>query len=261
VLLLDVGNFSDNPTEEGDIKTRALLEAMGRLGYGAANVGERDLASGYGEFVERTAGVAFPLISTNIVRRDTREPVFKPYTVLEVPWGTEGGTVRVGLLGVVRFNPTFLKSGPDQTNLVIVPPGEALKRHLPEVRERSDVVILMAAVHRDDAHLLAREHAGIDLILGSYGAIVSAREEAEGATRICYAGNQGQRFGETRIFLGSEKRIERTLSFTHDLTARYPSDPEMTEFVNRVAVKINELKGAHAAPKPGGPAEASPGAP
>ena len=51
MLLVDSGNFSDNPTPQGDAKTRALVEAMGKIGYAAANVGERDVKLGPGEYM------------------------------------------------------------------------------------------------------------------------------------------------------------------------------------------------------------------
>ncbi len=41
-MLLDSGNFSDNPTAEGDFKTATLLDAMELLGYQIVNVGELD---------------------------------------------------------------------------------------------------------------------------------------------------------------------------------------------------------------------------
>src|SRR5262245_27060868 len=47
VVLLDAGNFSDSPTSDGEAKTRALVEGMNRLGYAAANVGERELTAGF----------------------------------------------------------------------------------------------------------------------------------------------------------------------------------------------------------------------
>lgn len=243
-LQFDLGNFSDNPTDEGTLRTEGLIEGMERLGYAAANVGERDLSLGYDEFLRRTAGASFPFVSANIVRRDTREPVFDPYVILNVE--TEGAKepVRVGVLGVVRFNPVFLRSGPDGSNLVILPPLEAVKRYIEEVRERSDVLVLLAAVHQDDAHIIAKEVPGIDIILGSYGSIYSTREETEGETLVCYAGNQGRRVGESRLFVGDDHAVERITSFMHVLNARYPSDPEMQEYVTEVHRRIAEHKGA-----------------
>jgi 2',3'-cyclic-nucleotide 2'-phosphodiesterase (5'-nucleotidase family) len=217
---------------------------MARLGYDAANVGERDLSLGYDEFVRRTEGATFPFVSANIVRRDTREPVFNPYVILEVEYPESDDPLRVGVLGVVRFNPVFLRSGPDDSNLVILPPLEAVKRYLEEVSERSDVVVLLAAIHQDDAHIIAKEVPGIDIVLGSYGSIYSTREEVEGDTLICYSGNQGRRVGESRVFVGPDREVERITSFMHVLTARYPNDPEMQEYVMEVGRRVAEHRRA-----------------
>ena len=252
ILQFDLGNFSDNPTEEGTLRTEGLIEGMDRLGYDVANVGERDLSLGYDEFVRRTEAATFPFVSANIVRRDTREPVFNPYVILDVESQGSAKPLRVGVIGVVRFNPVFLRSGPDDTNLVILPPLEAVKRYLEEVRERSDVVVLLAAIHQDDAHIIAKEVEDIDIILGSYGSIYSTREEAEGDTLICYSGNQGRRIGESRVFVDSTGEVERITSFMHVLTARYPNDPEMQAYVMEVGRKIGEHKRAQSDSKADG---------
>jgi 2',3'-cyclic-nucleotide 2'-phosphodiesterase (5'-nucleotidase family) len=214
---------------------------MGRLGYEAANVGERELLMGYQEFVRKTEGASFPFVSTNIVRQDTKEPVFKPYVVVEVRRGEGKPALRVGVLGVVRFNPLFLKSGPEQSNLVIAPPREMVRRYLPEVRRRCDVVVLLAALPQDDARLLAREVAGIDFVLGAYGGAVTSTELKEGEARIVYAGNQGRNLSETRLFLDGNK-IGAAVSHVYNLSARYPDDETMKQYTNEVAAKIGELR-------------------
>jgi len=216
---------------------------MGRLGYGAVNVGERELLMGYDDFARKTAGVPFPFVSTNLVRQDTKEPVFKPFVVLEVQRGADRSPLRIGVLGVVRFNPLFLKSGPDRSNLVIASPKEMVKRYLPEVRRRSDVVVLLAAIHQDDARLLARDMPGIDFILGAYGGYTSSADAPEGSTTILYSGNQGKELGETRLFFDGGK-VAHSVSYVHHLSARYPDDEAMLQFSNEVAVRLNEQTAA-----------------
>jgi 2',3'-cyclic-nucleotide 2'-phosphodiesterase (5'-nucleotidase family) len=125
--MLDSGNFSDNPTPEGDVKTKALLAAMHRLGYEVVNVGERDIRMGYEEFQRRIEAAPFHFISANIVRHDTLQPVFEPHVIVEASSADEASRVRVGVTGAVRFNPIFLKAGPDKSNLVIVQPLERVK--------------------------------------------------------------------------------------------------------------------------------------
>ena len=245
-MLLDSGNISDNPSPQGDVKTMGLVEGMNRLGYRAVNVGERDLVLGYDAFVARTKAAKFPFVSTNIVRRDTGKPVFAPYEVFEVA-RSQGNPVRVGVLGVARFNPIFLKSGPDDSNLVIRMPEEAVAEYLGEVREKADVVVLLAALHVEDARAIVRAVPGIDIVVGSYGGMYTTRDEREGKTVLAYSGNQGKRIGETRLFLAPDRSIESTSSYLYFLTAAYPAIDDWTTFVTEIQGRVAAAGGATAA--------------
>src|SRR5262245_15912051 len=119
MLLLDSVNFSDNPGADGDVQTRARLEAMGRLGYSVVNVGDRGVRLGYADFAKRTQGTPFTYVSANIVDRKSREPVFAPHAVVEAKAPSGKAKVTVGVTGALRFNPVFLKSGPNGGNMVI----------------------------------------------------------------------------------------------------------------------------------------------
>ncbi len=242
-MLLDSGNFSDNPTPEGEIKTRAVIEAMGRLGYAASGVGERDLNLGYDEFEKKAKGSSVQFLSTNIVRKDTKEPVFKPWLVVESKRGSGKPPVRVGVLAVTRFNPIFLKAGPQGTNLAIAPPVEMLQKYIGEVRGHADVVVLLAALGRDDARQIAQQVPGIDFVFGAFGGVYSPREEFEGSTRLLYSGNQGKRVGEARVFLDGKGRMTSDESFLYSLSGRYPDDPDMLAFVAGALSKLKEGKG------------------
>ncbi len=212
---------------------------MDKLGYAVANVGERDLALGYEEFRKKTAGIGIRFVSSNVVRQDSREPVFEPHAILDVPRGAGKPPLRVGVLGVTRYSPVWLKQGPDGSSLVIAPPLDMVRRYLPEIRPECDVVVLLAALSNADAHRIAREVPGLDLVLGSYGGVVSTVEEIEGSTRIVYTGNQGQRVGETRIYLGSS-RPQGPLSsdsYIHHLSARYPDDESFRAFVQEALAR------------------------
>ncbi len=234
-LLLDSGNFSDNPTPDGEIKTRGLIEAMGRMGYQAVNVGDRDLNMGYEEFARRTAGAEFPFVSSNIVRRDSKEPVFDPYVIVEIASPDGGRRLKVGVIGVARFNPLFLKSGPDGGNLVILKGEEVVGRYVAEIRPQVDLVVLLAALHKEEAKRIIRAAPGIDLVVGSYGGMITAHEELEGSTRLLYAGNQGKRVGETRVYLDEQGTIRSADTIMHYLTGRFPANQAMLELVNRVS--------------------------
>ena len=126
-MLVDSGNFSDNPTPQGEVRTRALLEGMKRIGYSVVNVGERDIRLGWKTFESRTEGSDLAFVSCNIVDKQTRKPVFPTYEVVEVESPDGSQTKRIGVIGVVRFNPIFSKPGPDGQPLAIAHPIEPVR--------------------------------------------------------------------------------------------------------------------------------------
>jgi 2',3'-cyclic-nucleotide 2'-phosphodiesterase (5'-nucleotidase family) len=241
LVLLDAGNFSDNPTSEGEARTRALLEGMNQLGYAAANVGERELTAGFEGFARATRGARFPFLSANVVRQSDGKPVFTATTVIEVPRAS-GAPVRVGVVGLTRRNPTFQKAGPDGENLVIADPQERLAAVLPALRRAADVVVLLAAMPENDVRALARAHPEIDVVLGSHGRSVSTQDRPEGRTPVRYMGIQGRFLGEVRLTLGPGRRPTAITSLFHQLDPRYPSEPAMADYLARTLATLQASK-------------------
>jgi hypothetical protein len=220
------------------MKTEALIKGMSMLGYAAANVGEREVRTGYDSFIERTGGADFPFISANIVRSDTKQPVFRPSIVIEVP-GSEGEAgAKLGVVGVARFNPIFRKPGPDGTQLEIIHPVEAVRKEVASLRKQGvDLVILLAALHRDDARRIVREVRGIDFVIGSYGGVFMTEKEPSTESWILYSGNQGKQLGETRLFLEAGEQRADPVNKLHYLSNAYPTDPDMVRYVNSVSLE------------------------
>ena len=121
-LLVDSGNFSDIPTPQGKARTQALLDGMETLGYQAVNVGERDVRQGYDALMATLDGRDVPLLSANLVDKETQKPVFPPYAIVEAPAFDGSGTTKVGVIGVLRYNPIFRKAGRDGGQLAILHP-------------------------------------------------------------------------------------------------------------------------------------------
>jgi hypothetical protein len=142
---------------------------------------------------------------------------------------------------VVRFNPIFRKPGPDGADLAIVHPNEPVKAAVTALREQGvDYVVLLAALHRDDAARIVGEVPGIDFVVGSYGGHFTGGEDrVDGGTWLLYSGNQGKRFGETRVYEDDGKVSQ--LTRLHFLNRIYPVDPAMMEFVNTVPLEADDV--------------------
>ena len=227
-VLLDTGNFSDSPGTTGDIKTRALLEGMQRLGYSVINVGERDLRMGWETFRKRTEDSPLTFISANFVKQGTTEPIFPPHEVIELTGGDGKSKLRLGIIGIARYNPLFLKDGPGGSKISIVHPLDRVKHEVAELaNDHLDAIVLLAALHKDDAVRIAAEVPEIDFVLGAYGGLISSKPEPSLDAAIAYSGNKGQRIGEMRVFMDEAGEITDKMTRMHFLTAAYPADEKM----------------------------------
>ena len=214
---------------------------MDRLGYSVVNVGERDLRQGYDALMDSVGERDFALVSANVVRNDTKEPIFKPYVVVDAAAPRGGATMRVGVIGVVRFNPIFRKPGPGGSELAIVHPVEPVKQAVAELRKQGvERIVLLAALHRDDAARIVEAAPEIEFVVGSYGGhFMTTEDRVENSAWLLYSGNQGKRFGETRVSIEPAGGVSQRTRM-HLLNEMYPADQTMLEYVNSVPVHADE---------------------
>ena len=225
---------------------------MGDLGYLVVNVGERDVKQGYDTFVRRTQASDLRFVSANLVDKETQQPVFPTHALVEARSPDGKHNLRVGVIGVMRFNPVFLHPGKDGRPMAIAHPIERVRTALAALSEQDpDLVVLLGALHKDDARRIVREVPGIDFVVGAYGGVFTTQREAEGSTWLLYSGNQGKRIGSTRVFLDEDGSVRDQTTKMHLMTHVYPADESMLAFVNGIRpepAKLPAVAGAASGP-------------
>ncbi|MFC3895903.1 bifunctional metallophosphatase/5'-nucleotidase [Lentzea rhizosphaerae] len=120
-----------------------MAAAMNAIGYTAAAVGNHEF--NYGLQVLRTfeRQLEFPLLAANALDVTTGQPAFPPY-VIKTVWRTGGPPLRVGILGLT--NPGIAVWDRAHVEGVLTFPGlvEQALHWVPEVRSKSDLVVIAA---------------------------------------------------------------------------------------------------------------------
>ncbi|WP_285644766.1 5'-nucleotidase C-terminal domain-containing protein [Lentzea sp. NBRC 102530] len=155
-----------------------MAAAMNAIGYSAAALGNHEF--NYGLKVLRTfeRQLDFPLLAANAVDVATGLPAFPPYVVKTV-WRTGGAPLKIGILGLT--NPGIAVWDRAHVDGVLTFPGlvEQALHWVPEIRRKSDLVIVVAHSGADlssslgdqvpfpenCAELVAETVPGIDAIL------------------------------------------------------------------------------------------------
>ena len=216
VLQLDAGHmFSDQVTPSGfsdETRTRNewILRGFELLDPGALNVSHRDigfLATLMEEKAHASAAKRFPVlgrfVSANVVPLDARVRPFAPYVVREVAAKRIGDRpLRIGVIGLTEV-PSGL-GGPrakiDVGGYTLVDPLAAAARLVPELRERVDIVVVLAYLDREAAKRLGASVPGIDLILTARAAPTVGRVEEAGGAIVAFASHETKSLTEVRLY-------------------------------------------------------------
>lgn len=263
ILLLETGEFASDFNEPGLIKTSTYLDALEDLGYDVVAVGERELAGGLGAFHQMFGRRKLEVTSATYTERGGSKLLAEPYVIKEVKLAG-GKTVRVGIISLHAHNSSLVAAGEGLTPVVSRDPAEQALRYVPELASRSDMVVLLAAMGLSDLRRVAEAVPGqIDLALGGWGDRLSpAGFDQVGGIPTFYAGDEGKRVGEVRIFLNDGK-ISEMKPFLIHLTERYPAEKKYQKIVDKMLVQVNETMkslppsvaqaiGASGSAKPGG---------
>ena len=168
-LIVDAGAFGRGGGDLGRLRNEYMAKGLAMMGYQAINLSVRDLING-GEFIKKLAqdyGLKF--ISANIHYKDTGNLFTDPYTIIRLKH-SEGNsgivkTLKVGVLGLCEERSTLFSESFDEKELESRNPVEAAKKHLPKLRKKCDLVILLAHMNNSNLQKVLQELEGVDVIV------------------------------------------------------------------------------------------------
>lgn len=154
MLLLDVGDSlvgDEDPAKR--TQGASSIDIMNQMGYDAMAVGSTDLLLGRETVQQRQSEAQFQFLSANVVVTGTGALLFAPYIVKEI----DG--IKVGVLGIT--DPW--EAGLDGVR--VTDPFSATIRFVPEMREESDLVVVLSRAGRPVDQRIAAEVPGVDFII------------------------------------------------------------------------------------------------
>ena len=161
-ILLSLGDLPGKVGRQDEIKMETALDALGRMGYVAHNIGEKDLNMGIDllGYLSQISNVDF--VSSNIVDLDTSAFNIKPYIIKEIK--TEESILKVGILGIV--SPELIESA--YLDVTVVDPVLALKPLLSDLYDKTVILILLSHAEMEESIKIAEVYPELDLIISGH---------------------------------------------------------------------------------------------
>jgi len=229
-FIFDAGSMTAGGRKWQCMAWETFLEAAGTLNYTAVNLGAGELTVSLDDINRIARASSVPIISTNVLDAKTGKTLLKPYVETIV------NNLRLTVVGVVQPTDTPISEG-----LEIADIDQALGALLPELRRRTDVLVLLAACDEASIHDIAQRHPELDVIVGGRVRQASKEIETVGSCRILYHANSGQLLGRMDLAIRPDGRPVSATSAMILLDNAVPENSEMISLVDRYNGELASL--------------------
>ena len=197
------------------------------MGYDALGMGEWEV-----RFIKESSrampyGDSIPMICANIVDSSTGKLLVPaPYIVKKTPSG-----LKVGIISVVGDN---LLDPQVQANLQIriVPPAEALRKYVKDLRKKCDLVILLSHTQIETTKQLASEIPGIDIVLGGHASSATSETlEQIGSVTLMRTKSLAKQVGKLVLDINADRKIVSATGEYVAMGSDIGDDPDMVKLV------------------------------
>jgi len=184
-LLVAAGDLIQGSNWANLFQGKSVMELMNAMGFDAMVVGNHEFDYGQQVLQARIAQAKFPVLGANV----EGFPPLKPYVIKQV------GDLKVGLMGVVTADTPAATHPRNVAGLKFSSPEAALKKYLPEVRPKVDLIVVLSHQGLEADKALAAQVPGIDVIVGGHSHTKLLKPVVVGHTIIVQAWEHAKALG------------------------------------------------------------------
>ena len=142
----------DLQSEADKLRAQTVIKGYETIGCDVINVGGFDMAAGIDYLQQIIDSTDIPFISANIIDSKTKKNLFPPHHIIE----NKG--LSVGVIGLTDFIPPHIRRVKIEDFVTV---GKA---QIAELRNKVDIVVVLANVNRDKNKLMNKEFTDADYV-------------------------------------------------------------------------------------------------
>ncbi|MBM4300084.1 MAG: hypothetical protein FJ121_00910 [Deltaproteobacteria bacterium] len=196
-LLLAAGDMIQGNAWANLFRGKSTIEVMNAMKFDAMVVGNHEFDFGPRVLKERMAQARFPMLGANVKGL----PALKPYVIKNL----QG--VRIAIIGVVTPDTPVTTHPRNVAGLSFSTPESAVKKYLPQLKGRADVVVVLSHCGFQADKELAARVPGIDVIVGGHSHTKMLQPERVGRTIIVQAWEHAKALGVLNLKVKNGKVV------------------------------------------------------
>ena len=227
MLILDAGDVVYGTAGYAKLKADFYARSLPYMAYDAVGMGEMEARFVKESGSSRPYGDSVPIINANVEDASSGKLLAaEPYVIRKTPAG-----VRVGIISVLGER-LIEPDAQQRLGIRVLPPAEALRRHLEKLRKKSDLVILLSHADAESSKRLASEVQGVDVIISGHMSGVSQEApEQIGTAPFMQTRPSGKYVGKLALEIGADGKIASFAGEYAAMGSDLEDDPEIVKLL------------------------------
>lgn len=197
-LLLSAGDMIQGNNWTNLFRGESTIELMNLMRFDAMVVGNHEFDFGQDVLRRRISESKFPVLGANVEGLD----LLKPFLIKEL------NGVRVAIIGVVTED-TLISTYPrNVAGLRFVSPIDTVEKYIKELKNRSDMVVVLSHIGYPADRILAENVRGIDVIVGGHSHTKLTKPVMVRNTIIVQAWEHGKSLGVLDLMVEGGKIVK-----------------------------------------------------
>ncbi len=197
-LIVDAGSLlfkrtklSKKRAEQEKITALGIVESYSRIGYDAVGIAREDLIAGLDFFKKISEASAFPWVSANLIDTLTNKALFTPSLLVQK------GDITIGITSLT--DTALYTAFKEEDHAAVLPWQKMLPTLIEELKEKSDLIILLSNLPVKDNRAITQAYPHIDIIIQAGITVGNQPPRFFNKTLICQTGKQGKQIGIMNI--------------------------------------------------------------
>ncbi|MDF1665133.1 MAG: DUF1573 domain-containing protein [Planctomycetota bacterium] len=220
-LTLSAGDIAGGPQELDKRRAKAAFQSLGHLEYQAFVPGELDLDLGLKTLQKLAEQAKMTLVCANMTVDPKLHKAPLPYMIQSFKRG-----LKVAVVGLINRDLITRK----EAGVHFLDPKESLKKVMPELKAKSDVIVILAHMGQRFAVQLCAEVPGADVVIVGHATEVMTQARVIEGTHFVANPDQGKRLSTLDLVI-KNKNVIGHHGATHPLDQSHTNDPKIDAFL------------------------------
>ncbi len=252
LLLLDAGDLSHGTAFSGIFKDRPNFKASKLIGFEAMTVGNHEFNNGLESLKELIKECGNNVLCCNLLNKTTGKPIFTPYKI----YNKNG--VKITVIGCIGVSAWDGVNKSKNLNITYVDELKALKQYVTDLRQKSDLVVVLSHCGIDEDRFIAEQLGEVDIIIGGHthtelqepllvkngSKALNCSNDLNG-TIICQTGSFGNNLGRLNLVLNSAKKLSKYNGKLIKVDSKYENlaSKSVVNLVKKYDSELNKILG------------------